>query len=74
VCIALVGAGLLVGREALHAARLWPKRFEPHLKRRVDDGSVLLGDTEYPVPNLWVPILSQVRDLGIFGSLPGADV
>lgn len=36
-------AGLLVGRDATHAARTRPDRFEPHPKRCVDDGTVLLG-------------------------------
>ena len=29
---------LLVGRDAVHSARLDPARFEPNPKRRVDDG------------------------------------
>jgi molecular chaperone DnaK (HSP70) len=34
---------LLVGRDAEHAARLDPARYEPHPKRRIDDLEVLLG-------------------------------
>ncbi|HEY1174868.1 MAG TPA: Hsp70 family protein, partial [Phytomonospora sp.] len=44
---------LLTGRDAVHSARLRPERFEPNPKRRVDDGSVLLGDTEIPVTALF---------------------
>ncbi|WP_433199318.1 Hsp70 family protein [Dactylosporangium sp. CS-047395] len=55
------GEGLLVGREAAHAARVRPECFEPHPKRRIDDGTVLLGDREYPVPQLIAAVLAQVR-------------
>src|ERR671917_556996 len=40
---------LLVGRDAVHSARLDPARFEPNPKRRIDDGTLLLGDREVPV-------------------------
>src|SRR3712207_594651 len=43
---------LIAGRDALHSARLDPARFEPNPKRRIDDGLVLLGDREVPVPDL----------------------
>ena len=43
---------LVVGRDAVHSARLDPARFEPNPKRRIDDGSVLLGDREVPVVDL----------------------
>src|SRR3954447_1181889 len=36
--------GLVVGRDAERRARLDPARFEPNPKRRVDDGTLLLGD------------------------------
>lgn len=45
-------AGLLVGRDATHAARSRPDRFEPHPKRCVDDGTVLLGGRPVPVPEM----------------------
>ena len=40
---------LLVGRDAVHAARLDPARFEPNPKRRIDRDTVTLGDQEVPV-------------------------
>ncbi len=68
--------GLIVGRDAIHSARLEPARFEPNPKRRIDDGSVLLGDREVPVVALITAVLAQVaaearRSLG--GSPPVID-
>src|SRR5512142_2745658 len=40
---------LLVGRDAERGAASAPARFEPHPKRRIDDGRVLLGEREYEV-------------------------
>ncbi|GLZ80226.1 hypothetical protein Afil01_50330 [Actinorhabdospora filicis] len=48
---------LIVGADALHFGRTRPERLEPHPKRRVDDGSVLLGGTEYRVPELFAAVL-----------------
>ena len=53
---------LAVGRDAMHSARLAPERFEPHPKRRIDDGSVLLGDVEVSVQDMFTAILTRVRD------------
>jgi Hsp70 protein len=53
---------LVVGRDAIHSARLEPARFEPNPKRRIDDGSVLLGDREVPVAQLIAAVLIRVRD------------
>ncbi|MFD0559002.1 Hsp70 protein [Stackebrandtia endophytica] len=53
--------GLLVGRDADHSARLRPERFEPNPKRRVDDGTVLLGDSEFDVSRLFAAVLERVR-------------
>ncbi|WP_422769519.1 Hsp70 family protein [Plantactinospora sp. WMMC1484] len=50
----------LVGRDAQRAARVDPARFEPHPKRRVDDGTVLLGDRELPVTELVGAVLRRV--------------
>ncbi|MFY1670696.1 Hsp70 family protein [Plantactinospora sp. WMMB334] len=50
----------LVGRDAQRAARLDPARFEPHPKRRIDDGTVLLGDRELPVTELVGAVLRRV--------------
>ncbi|GAA4918825.1 tetratricopeptide repeat protein [Stackebrandtia albiflava] len=63
---------LFTGRDAVHSARIDPTRFEPHPKRRVDDGSVLLGDVEIPVPRLFAAVLARVRDecVRVAGTLP----
>jgi Hsp70 protein len=52
--------GLLVGRDATHAARSRPDCFEPHPKRCVDDGAVLLGGREVPVPDLIRAVVRRV--------------
>jgi molecular chaperone DnaK (HSP70) len=53
---------ILVGRDAIHSARLDPARFEPNPKRRVDDQSVLLGDRELPVVELVAAVLTRVAE------------
>jgi len=53
-------AGLLTGRDAAHAARTRPDCFEPHPKRCVDDGTVLLGQAQVPVTDLVAAVLSRV--------------
>src|SRR5690348_192577 len=50
----------LAGRDAIHAARADPARLEPHPKRCVDDGTVLLGDAEVPVGELFAAVLERV--------------
>ena len=54
--------GLIVGRDAIHSARLEPARFEPNPKRRIDDGTVLLGDREIPIGELITAVLSRVEE------------
>lgn len=51
---------MLVGRDAERNARVDPSRFEPNPKRRIDDGSVFLGDQEIPVPRLMAYVLEQI--------------
>src|SRR5216110_741212 len=51
---------MLVGRDAERHARLDPGRFEPNPKRRIDDGTILLGDAELPVPQVFSQVLAQV--------------
>ncbi|MFI5931444.1 Hsp70 family protein [Actinoplanes sp. NPDC051494] len=51
---------LLIGRDAVHSARRDPARFEPNPKRRIDDGSVLLGEREVPVVDLVAAVLVRV--------------
>jgi actin-like ATPase involved in cell morphogenesis len=53
---------LIVGRDAMHSARIEPARFEGSPKRRIDDGSVLLGEHEFPVPVLIAAVLSRVAE------------
>lgn len=55
-------AGLLVGRDAVHAAARDPARFEPNPKRRIDDGHVLLGEAEIPVVDLLAAVLRRVAE------------
>lgn len=64
---------LVVGREAERQARLNPARFEPNPKRRVDEGTLLLGDRVVPVTEAFAAVLAKVagevsRQLG--GSMP----
>ncbi|WJK43571.1 PQQ-binding-like beta-propeller repeat protein [Solwaraspora sp. WMMA2056] len=54
------GADLIVGRDALHAARTRPDRLEPHPKRRIDQVTVALGDTEVEVAGLIAAVLGAV--------------
>ncbi|MBM2617459.1 Hsp70 family protein [Actinoplanes sp. LDG1-06] len=56
------GGSLVVGRDAVHSARLDPVRFEPNPKRRIDDGLVLLGEQEYPVVDLIAGVLARVAE------------
>jgi len=51
---------LLVGRDAERTARLDPARFEPNPKRRIDDGVVLLGEQELPVPRVIAAVLGRI--------------
>jgi molecular chaperone DnaK len=51
---------LLVGRDAAHMARDDPARYEPNPKRRIDDGTVLLGDRPVPVVDLVGAVLHRV--------------
>ncbi|WP_051110682.1 Hsp70 family protein [Longispora albida] len=51
---------ITVGKDAERSARLDPSRFEPNPKRRIDDGSIFLGDQEIPVPRVMAYVLEQV--------------
>ncbi|MEN3306296.1 MAG: hypothetical protein V7603_2498 [Micromonosporaceae bacterium] len=53
---------LLTGADAQRSARLDPARFEPNVKRRVDDGAILLGGVEYPVVDVIAAVLRRVHD------------
>jgi actin-like ATPase involved in cell morphogenesis len=54
------GGGLVVGRDAERRARLDPSRFEPNPKRRIDEGTLLLGDTVVPVTDALAAVLRRV--------------
>jgi actin-like ATPase involved in cell morphogenesis len=54
--------GLLVGRDAVHAGRRHPERFEPNPKRLIDRPSTLLGAREYPVADLIAAVLHAVAE------------
>jgi actin-like ATPase involved in cell morphogenesis len=70
------GRPLVAGRDAERGARLDPTRFEPNPKRRIDDGTVLLGSREYPVAELLAAILRRVADEAgrVGGGSPGTTV
>jgi molecular chaperone DnaK len=70
------GRNLLTGRDAVHSARVDPARYEPNPKRRIDDGTVLLGDTEVPVVDLFAAVLGRVLEEArrIAGGAPPGDV
>ncbi|WP_433219741.1 Hsp70 family protein [Dactylosporangium sp. CS-047395] len=61
VCRAVDGT-LLVGRDAIRAARTDPSAFEPHPKRCIDDGTVVLGGHEVPVTAVIGAVLRRVFD------------
>jgi ABC-type branched-subunit amino acid transport system substrate-binding protein len=75
VCLDPSGT-LLVGRDAIYASRLRPEAYEPNPKRRIDDGSVLLGDRELAVGDLIAAVLHRVADEArrIAGRAPDATV
>ena len=53
---------LVVGRDAERQARLDPARFEPNPKRRVDEGTLLLGDVVVPVTEALSAVLRRVAE------------
>ncbi|GAA1356122.1 Hsp70 family protein [Saccharothrix algeriensis] len=53
---------LVVGRDAERRARLDPSRFEPNPKRRVDDGTLLLGSNVVPVTDALAAVLRRVLE------------
>jgi hypothetical protein len=67
---------MLVGRDAEHSARIEPAAYEPHPKRRIDEGSVLLGGRAVPVERLIESVLRRVGEEAarILGGPPGGTV
>jgi molecular chaperone DnaK len=53
-------SGLVVGRDAVHSARREPALFEPNPKRRIDDGSVLLGEQDVKVQTMMTAVFERV--------------
>ncbi|MET7401122.1 hypothetical protein ABZS66_47345, partial [Dactylosporangium sp. NPDC005572] len=51
---------LTAGRDAERLSRADPAAFEPHPKRRIDDGVLLLGAHEVAVPDALASLLSAV--------------
>ncbi|WP_432835934.1 Hsp70 family protein [Dactylosporangium sp. CA-092794] len=58
--VSLEETGLIVGRDAVHSARRAPQSFEPNPKRRIDDGSVLLGEQDVPVQGMMTAVFERV--------------
>ncbi|RKT57720.1 type VII secretion-associated protein [Saccharothrix australiensis] len=53
---------LFVGQEAERQAAVDPSRYEPHPKRRVDEGELLLGSSVLPVADVVRAVLARVVD------------
>lgn len=53
---------IVVGRDAERRARLDPSRFEPNPKRRIDEGSLRLGEGDVPVVELFAAVLRRVGE------------
>ncbi|BCJ69633.1 Hsp70 family protein [Polymorphospora rubra] len=73
VCLGEDGR-LLVGPDAQRLAMVEPARYEPHPKRRIDDGLVLLGDDEVETVRLLAAVLGAVSRAAVeaVGHLPPA--
>ncbi|MFG3343132.1 Hsp70 family protein [Glycomyces sp. NPDC048151] len=66
---------LHTGRDAQRLAAAEPARFEPHPKRRIDEGTVLLGDREVPVEELLATGLRRVaQEAAASGQRPTSTV
>jgi hypothetical protein len=53
---------LVVGRDAERRARLDPARFEPNPKRRIDEGTLLLGESVVPVTDALGAVFARVAE------------
>ena len=56
------GGELHTGRDAQRLASSEPERFESHPKRRIDEGTVLLGEREVPIEDLLATGLRRVAE------------
>ncbi|MFG1921844.1 Hsp70 family protein [Cryptosporangium sp. NPDC048952] len=59
VCASPDGS-LLVGRAAVYTAQRYPESFEPHPKKHLDEGNLLLGGREWPVAEVVGAVLAHV--------------
>ncbi|WP_203931563.1 Hsp70 family protein [Virgisporangium ochraceum] len=53
-------SGLMVGRDAERSAAVAPGRFEPNPKRRIDDGTLWLGERDVAVAEAVAAVLTRV--------------
>ncbi|GAA1691703.1 hypothetical protein GCM10009830_44320 [Glycomyces endophyticus] len=65
---------LHTGRDAQRLAAADPGRFEPHPKRRIDDGTVLLGDRELPVEEVLATGLRRVAEEAAASGMRPTDI
>ena len=63
---------ILAGRVALRSAAIDPTRCEPYPKRCVDHGTVLLGESEYGIVDLFRAVFERVADEArrVLGGVP----
>ena len=68
--------GLLVGRDAERSAAVAPGQFEPNPKRRMDDGTIWLGERDVPVVEAVAAVLARVAGEAnrVTGQPPGTVV
>ncbi|MER6791481.1 Hsp70 family protein, partial [Amycolatopsis mediterranei] len=53
---------LVVGQDAERRARLEPSRFEPNPKRRIDEGTLRLGDTDVDIADAFAAVLRRMGE------------
>ena len=58
------GPDVLVGADAVRAAVGSPAGLESNPKRRIDDGTLWLGEREHPVGTLIAAVLERVGEAG----------
>jgi molecular chaperone DnaK (HSP70) len=63
---------VLSGKDAVHSSRLQPHRFEPYPKRRIDEGTLWLGDREIDAIQLVSAVLRRVATeaVRVAGAMP----
>ncbi|MEU4517895.1 Hsp70 family protein [Amycolatopsis sp. NPDC024027] len=53
---------LVVGQDAERRARLDPSRFEPNPKRRIDEGTLRLGETDVDIADAFAAVLRRMGE------------